>query len=133
MATIVDAIYSTLANDPVFNGRVYRDRPPGPNGLNGLPYAIIRGDVELERRIDMDGRASRRVRRIDIVDADGHSSEIVEEMAEACASLFDEDPGLNITGYDVLAVSSQGPADLPPDQETYGRSVLVTLWLEREE
>jgi hypothetical protein len=130
MATITDAIYSALETLPQFTGKVFRDRPGGSNGI--LPYAVIRGDVEHDRRLDLDGQLRRSVRRIDILDDDGQSSELVDEMSEAAATLFDDDPGLAITGFQICGVSSQGPADLPPDVETYGRSVLVTLWLEKE-
>ena len=129
MATLVDALYSTLNSQALFTGKVFRDRPPGPQTL---PFAVIRGDVSNVRKLDLDGLVRQTQRRIDIMDDDGQSSETVEEMAEACATLFDADPGLAITGFTVLGVSSEGPTDLPPDQETYGRSVLVTLWLEKE-
>jgi hypothetical protein len=129
MATVVDTIYAALNAQPLFTGKVFRDRPGGPLDL---PYLVIRGDVEHERKLDLDGTLRRLVRRIDILDDDGTSSELVEEMAEAAAALFDNDPGLVITGFTVCGVSSQGPVDLPPDIETYGRSVAVTLWLDKE-
>lgn len=128
MPAVIDALYAVLQADAEFAGKTYRDRPPG---AEGLPFVIVRGAVEQERKLDLDGNLRRSTWRIDIVDDDGHSSELVEEMAESCATLFDEDPGLSIPGFTICGVSSQGPTDLPPDAETYGRSVLVTLWLER--
>jgi hypothetical protein len=129
MADVIDALYAALQANSTFAGKTFRDRP---GGSESLPFVIVRGAVGQQRKLDLDGGLRTATWRLDVADDDGHSSEIVEEMAEACATLFDEDPGLDITGFTVCGCSSDGPTDLPPDAETYGRSVLVTLWLEKE-
>lgn len=126
---IVDALYDVLEASPTFASKTFRDRP---GGADDLPYVVVLGAVEQDRRLNLEGRLRRSTWRIDVMDDDDQSSETIEDLAEACATLFDGDPGLSIPGFTLCGVSSQGPSDLPPDAETYGRSVLVTLWLEKE-
>ena len=126
-ATLVDALYEALQADALFVGKVYRDRPPG---AAALPYAVIRGDIEHDRNLDLDGTLKRIQRRIDVLADDGEDSDTVEAMGNRCAVIFDAyPPTLTVTGFATCGVSAQGPIDLPPDQETYGRSVTVTVVL----
>jgi hypothetical protein len=123
-----DATLGTLLQDNTYEGVTpVFTTDPVPDDAE-VPYIQTPGQVGDDTNLNMDGTFRELTRQVFIYFPKSGDSGPVEDAALRVKNLVTQ-TSLVVAGYRTVFVNTQGPIISNPDEDTYGRLVLFTIWL----